>query len=156
MSDRYWETKSLQEMSDEEWEALCDGCGRCCLNKLEDWDTGEIAFTAVACTLLDEWTCRCTDYDKRHEKVPDCVKLTPDAVSKLGWLPDTCAYRVVAEGRPLAWWHPLVSGDAETVHDAGISVMGRVVSEDHVAVEDYEDFIVSWPGERCPQMAEKK
>ncbi|MEM6763012.1 MAG: YcgN family cysteine cluster protein, partial [Pseudomonadota bacterium] len=133
-------------MSDEEWEALCDGCGRCCLNKLEDWDTGEIAFTAVACTLLDEWTCRCTDYDKRHEKVPDCVKLTPDTVGKLGWLPDTCAYRVVAEGRPLAWWHPLVSGDAETVHDAGISVMGRVVSEDHVAVEEYEDFIVSWPG----------
>ncbi|MEO1102143.1 MAG: YcgN family cysteine cluster protein [Pseudomonadota bacterium] len=134
-------------MSQSEWESLCDGCARCCLNKLEDWDTGEIAFTNVACAQLDAGTCRCRNYERRTELVPDCVSLTPDTVRSLAWLPDTCAYRLVAEGRDLAWWHPLVSGDSNTVHEAGISVRGRVVSESDVEVEDYENFVVTWPDE---------
>ncbi len=144
MSEPFWRTKSLDEMDTAEWESLCDGCGRCCLNKLEDWDTGEIAFTNVACTLFDDKTCRCRDYSNRTQVVADCVPLTPAAVRELTWLPGTCAYRRLAEGRDLAWWHPLVSGDPATVHRAGISVRGRVVMEDTVAVEDYEAFVVDW------------
>ena len=145
MAEPYWRKKSLEEMSRREWEALCDGCGRCCLNKLEDEDTGEIGWTDVACTLLDHGTCRCKDYQRRTKKVADCVPLTPEAVRTLTWLPSSCAYRRLAEGRELAWWHPLVSGDPNTVHAAGISVRGRVVSEDDVPVEDYEDRLVDWP-----------
>ena len=110
----------------EEWESLCDGCARCCLVKLEDDDTGDIHFTDIGCKLLDGETCRCRDYRRRQSRVPDCVKLTPEAVRSLSWLPVTCAYRVVAEGRDLAWWHPLVSGSPDTVHQAGVSVRGRV------------------------------
>lgn len=145
MSEPYWRTKTLEEMDEREWERLCDGCARCCLNKLEDWDTGELHFTSVACTLLDDKTCRCRQYEQRIEIVPDCVPLTPQEVRTLAWLPATCAYRLVAEGRDLYWWHPLVSGDPETVHKAGISVRGKVVSEDDVGLEDYENFLVTWP-----------
>jgi len=147
MSEPYWRTKSLEEMTSAEWEALCDGCGRCCLNKLEDWDTGEIVFTSVACALLDAGTCRCRDYENRAAVVPDCVQLSPQAVRELTWLPATCAYRRLAEGRDLAWWHPLVSGDPTSVHKAGISVRGRVISEEGIAVEEYEAFVVEWPDE---------
>ena len=139
----YWRTKTLEEMTREEWEALCDGCARCCLLKLEDADTGEIAYTDIACRLLDSGTCRCTRYRQRLRLVPDCVDLTPERVRQLSWLPSTCAYRLVAEGRDLAWWHPLVSGDPETVHRAGISVRGRVVPERRG--DDPEDRIVTWP-----------
>ena len=139
----YWRTKTLEEMTREEWEALCDGCARCCLLKLEDADTGEIAYTDIACRLLDLGTCRCTRYRQRLRMVPECVDLTPEQVRKLDWLPSTCAYRLVAEGRDLAWWHPLVSGDPETVHKAGISVRGRVVPERRG--DDPEDRIVTWP-----------
>ena len=139
----YWRTKSLEEMTRAEWEALCDGCARCCLIKLEDDDTGEIAYTDIACRLLDIGTCRCTRYRRRLRLVPQCVELTPQEVRKLDWLPSTCAYRLVAEGRDLAWWHPLVSGDPETVHKAGISVRGRVVPERRG--DDPEDRIVTWP-----------
>lgn len=139
----YWKTKPLEAMSREEWEALCDGCARCCLLKLEDSDTREIAYTDIACRLLDHGSCRCTNYRRRTRLVPDCVDLTPEKVRRLGWLPSTCAYRLVAEGRDLAWWHPLVSGDPETVHQAGISVRGRVVAE-HRGI-DPEDRIVTWP-----------
>ncbi|UOM33821.1 YcgN family cysteine cluster protein [Acuticoccus sp. I52.16.1] len=149
MSEPFWRTTTLEEMSPAQWESLCDGCGRCCLNKLEDWDTGEIAWTDVACTLLDHGTCRCRSYVNRQEIVPDCVQLTPEEVRKLTWLPPTCAYRLVAEGRDLFWWHPLVSGSADTVHTAGISVRGRVVSEDDVPVERYEEHLVDWPEEIC-------
>ncbi|MCF3934468.1 YcgN family cysteine cluster protein [Acuticoccus sp. M5D2P5] len=147
MSEPFWRTKALEEMNPSEWEALCDGCGRCCLNKLEDYDTGEIAWTNVACTLLDHGTCRCRNYERRTEVVPDCVPLTPETVRALTWLPATCGYRLVREGRDLFWWHPLKSGDPATVHEAGISVRGRVVSEDDVGVEAYEEHIVGWPDE---------
>ena len=139
----YWRTKSLEEMTREEWEALCDGCARCCLIKLEDEETGEIAYTDIACRLLDLGTCRCSRYRQRLRLVPQCVDLTPEQVRSFDWLPSTCAYRLVAEGRDLAWWHPLVSGDPETVHRAGISVRGRVVPERRG--DDPEDRVVTWP-----------
>ena len=142
----FWEVKTLEEMSREEWESLCDGCARCCLVKLEDADTAEIHFTDVGCTLLDAKTCRCRDYRRRRSRVSDCVKLTPETVRNLTWLPVTCAYRRLAEGRGLAWWHPLVSGTAETVHLAGVSVRGRVsASEDDLPPEDFGERIVKWP-----------
>ncbi|HET7412328.1 MAG TPA: YcgN family cysteine cluster protein [Pararhizobium sp.] len=143
----FWKQKTLDQMSVPEWESLCDGCGRCCLNKLEDWDTGEVEFTNIACRLLDGETCRCRDYPNRQTHVPDCIGLTPETVRGINWLPPTCAYRLIDEGRDLYWWHHLVSGDPETVHEARISVRGRTVPEEGVAVEDFEDYIVSWPME---------
>jgi uncharacterized protein len=142
----FWRRKSLAEMTEVEWESLCDGCGRCCLNKLEEEDTGRIHYTDVGCRLLDGTTCRCKDYQNRSETVDDCVRLTPDTVAELKWLPPSCAYRLIAQGRDLYWWHPLVSGDTETVHAAGISVRGRVaLFEDELGDQDYEDRIVGWP-----------
>ena len=141
----YWRAKSLEELTGEEWERLCDGCGRCCLNKLEDWDTGEIAWTNIGCRLLDGDTCRCSNYEHRQKEVPDCIGLTPDMVRKISWLPPTCAYRLIDEGADLYWWHHLVSGSPETVHQAGVSVRGRTINEKGIDVEDYEDFIVVWP-----------
>lgn len=143
----FWKTKSLEDMSETEWESLCDGCGRCCLNKLEDWDTGEIAWTDISCRLLDKETCRCSDYKRRTEFVPDCIPLDPVKIRDLTWLPPTCGYRIVADGGDLMWWHPLISGDPETVHTAGISVRGRVRDETDFDVEDYQDYIVTWPDE---------
>ena len=139
----FWKTTALRDMNAAEWESLCDGCGKCCLLKLEDADSGEIDFTDVACKLLDCGSCRCGDYKRRKKLVPNCVVLTPGNVDQIAWMPSTCAYRLLAEGRELAWWHPLVSGDPETVHQAGISVRGRVVSEDRAG--DLEDHIVTWP-----------
>ncbi len=139
----FWKTKTLDQMTRAEWESLCDGCARCCLIKLEDEDTGEIAFTELVCGLLDQGICRCTDYANRSVRMPDCVTLTPDNVTTLSWMPSSCAYRVLAEGGDLAWWHPLVSGDPETVHRAGISVRGRCISEDQG--DDPEDHVVTWP-----------
>lgn len=130
-------------MSAAAWESLCDGCGRCCLHKLEDEDTGEIAHTNVACRLLNLGTCRCKDYANRKDHVPDCVQLTPRAVADLSWLPSTCAYRLLSEGKSLPWWHPLVSGDPGTVHAAGISVRGRCVAENRAGPLDHH--IVTWP-----------
>jgi len=140
----FWQDLSLHEMSDAQWESLCDGCARCCMIKLEDEDDGEVYYTAVVCDLLEQDQCRCSRYPQRHELVPDCVVLTPNAATEFAWLPTTCAYRTLAEGRPLAWWHPLVSGSAETVHEAGISVRGKVVAESSVHAHEHEDMIVTW------------
>lgn len=142
----FWTVKSLETMTSEEWESLCDGCGRCCLVKLEDEDTGEVLYTDVGCTLLDDRACRCRDYPHRQAKVPDCVRLTPEAVRELSWLPRTCAYRLLAEGRDLYWWHPLVSGDPQTVHAAGVSVRDRVAGpEEDFTVRELLERLVDWP-----------
>ena len=142
----FWKVKTLEQMSVSEWESLCDRCGRCCLHKLRYEETGELAFTNVACRLLDLNTCRCGDYARRRQHVPDCLHLTPQALEEIDWLPPSCAYRRLAEGRDLAWWHPLVSGDPNTVHEAGVSVRGRVQgSEDDIPDADLEDHIVRWP-----------
>ena len=155
MSEPFWKTKTLAQMTQAEWESLCDGCGRCCLNKLEDEETGKYYYTDVGCRLLDGETCRCRDYPNRLEKVDDCEQLTPDNVAQLAWLPPSCAYRLVAEGKDLYWWHPLVSGDPETVHIAGVSVRGRVQgSDDDVATEQLEDHVVNWPI-RLPKRAKE-
>ena len=145
----FWHVKSLEAMSLDEWESLCDGCGRCCLVKLEDEETATVHYTDVGCTLLDAGACRCRDYDNRQAKVPDCLRLTPETVRGLSWLPPTCAYRLLAEGRDLYWWHPLVSGDPQTVHTAGISVRGRVAgSENAYSMPQLLDHIVQWPRSR--------
>jgi uncharacterized protein len=142
----FWRRKTLARMTKDEWESLCDGCGRCCLNKIEEETSGRIYYTDVGCKLLDGATCRCKDYANRSEQVSDCVRLSPANIAELKWLPPTCGYRLVAEGRDLYWWHPLVSGDPDTVHAAGVSVRGRVgLSEDDLGDQDYEDRIVSWP-----------
>ena len=149
----FWETKSLEEMSPREWESLCDGCGRCCLVKFEDEDTDKVHFTDISCKLFDAGSCRCGDYKNRRRKVPDCVKMTPAEARTLPWLPPTCGYRLLAEGRPLMWWHPLVSGSPDTVHEAGVSVRGKVAaSEEDVQGAAALHHIVSWPG-KVPKAA---
>jgi len=140
----FWKTKRLEAMTAAEWESLCDGCGRCCLHKLRYEETNELAFTNVACRLLDLESCRCRDYPNRSRLVADCVQLDAGTVRQIDWLPPTCAYRRLAEGKDLAWWHPLVSGDPNTVHTAGISVRGRAVSERRAG--PLEHHIVKWPG----------
>jgi len=140
----FWETKSLAEMSADEWESLCDGCALCCLNKLEDHDTGDIHYTSVACRYLDADACRCRDYANRSKIVPECVTLRADNLAELSWMPETCAYRLIYEGKPLFDWHPLVSGDGETVHTAGISIRGRCISETYVDDSELEEFVVRW------------
>jgi hypothetical protein len=144
---RFWQEKGLGELSAAEWDALCDGCARCCLVKLEDDDTAEVHYTDVACRLLDAGKCQCSDYQRRAELVADCVVLTPDSIGDLTWMPPTCAYRLVAEGKDLYWWHPLVSGDPEAVHTAGVSVRGRIVVEERVSEDALQDHIVDWPDE---------
>ena len=140
----FWISKKLDEFSPEEWDALCDGCGICCLYKLEDEETGDIYYTNVACRLLDPRTCHCTNYEHRTEIVSTCLRLTPELTPQLKWLPDTCAYRRIWEGKPLIWWHPLLSGDLDTVHLARVSVRGKTIREADVNLNDLEDFIVDW------------
>jgi uncharacterized protein len=143
MRPKFWETVPLQKLTPQEWEALCDGCGKCCLNKLEFEDTGEVAFTRVACRLLDGDTCQCTNYPERKKFVPECVVLTPKTLPKVAyWLPRTCAYRLLHEKKPLEDWHPLVSGDPMSVHKAGISVRGWTIPEYEVDEDDWEDHII--------------
>lgn len=142
MDQSFWTEKRLHEMSPQEWESLCDGCGLCCTIKLEDEDTGAIADTSLACALLESETCRCGDYENRQARVPGCLRLTPQSVPELSWLPKTCAYGLVARGEALPEWHPLISGDPESVHRAGVSVRGRVISEDAVPEWDWEDYVI--------------
>ena len=145
MRDRYWESTALADMTEQEWEALCDGCGRCCVIKLEDEDTGELHYTDVACRYLDCERCRCTSYQSRSAKVPDCLRVTQTFLAeRANLLPETCAYRQLHEGRALEPWHPLISGDPDTVIAAGISMRGELISEVLVNPEDYENHLISW------------
>jgi uncharacterized cysteine cluster protein YcgN (CxxCxxCC family) len=140
----YWNTKSLREMTREEWESLCDGCGRCCLHKLEDVDTGLFYYTNVVCRLLDTHSCRCRNYAERKRIVSDCLDLSQSGEDQFDWLPASCAYRRLHHGQSLLWWHPLVSGDPESVHTAGISLRGRTVDEQQVSNDQFEEHIIDW------------
>lgn len=143
MSD-WWNTKALDELTGQEWESLCDGCAKCCLHKLEDADTGEIFYTKVRCRYLDEENCRCTDYANRSVLVPNCIQLSADKLDELGWLPSTCAYRLRAQNKPLPDWHPLVAGDSMALHEAGISIRGRSISDEYVHADGFDEHIVHW------------
>ena len=136
----FWESKTLEQMTNEEWEALCDGCGRCCLQKLEDRKTGKVQYTWVACYLFDTEKCRCISYAERIRLVKGCSVLTPSRIREYRWLPRTCAYRLVVEGKDLPPWHPLITGDENSVHAAGISIKGRAIPESHVHPDDVEYF----------------
>jgi uncharacterized cysteine cluster protein YcgN (CxxCxxCC family) len=145
----WWETKSLSEMTQDEWESLCDGCGKCCLVKIQDAQTERIYFTDVACTLLDCNSGRCKNYINRQQYVPDCVKLSKDNLEDLEWMPPDCAYRRLYEHKPLLSWHPLVTGQADSTHTHGASVVGMpMVSEDEVMDDELEDHVVTWPLDR--------
>jgi uncharacterized cysteine cluster protein YcgN (CxxCxxCC family) len=141
----FWKNKTLSEMSAIEWESLCDGCAKCCLHKIEDEDNGEIFYTDVACNQLNLDSCQCKNFSKRTDLVDDCIELTKEKLASLKWLPQSCAYRLLDEGKELPSWHPLVTGDLNSVHSAGISVKGRCVPEKDIL--DFDDHIVTWPNE---------
>jgi uncharacterized protein len=143
----WWNQLSLNELNQQQWEALCDGCARCCLHKLEDEETGDLYYTRVRCQYLDEQNCRCSDYANRSVLVPLCIKLDPQNSGALEWMPQTCAYRLRANNQPLPEWHPLVSGSPDSVHEAGISVRGRAISEEFVHPDGYDEYIVHWVDE---------
>ena len=138
----FWKHKTLAEMSLEEWEALCDGCAICCLYKIEDEEGMEVQLTKIACRYLDLETCTCQLYEQRKSAMPTCIKLTPSKVKNLKWLPETCAYRLILKGKPLPNWHPLVSGDPNSIHRAGISVMGKVISESSANMNNLEEYVI--------------
>lgn len=144
MSERFWETKTLEQMNQDEWESLCDGCALCCLQKLEDEDSGEVYYTRLACQLLDIESGLCRNYPNRFKLVSDCVKVRLEDKAHFHWMPYTCAYRALAEGRGLQDWHPLISGSRESVHKAGVSVRGRAIPDQGIPEEDWEDHIIHW------------
>jgi len=139
---KFWEIKSLTEMSTEEWESLCDNCGKCCLIKLEDEDSGEIVFTSAVCDLIDLDSCRCSRYSERCTLVPECIDLKQHDFAEYNWLPSTCAYRLLTDGKPLPDWHPLITGTPESVKDAGVSISSYAIKESQV--EDFEDHVIAW------------
>lgn len=143
----FWKAKTLQEMSRDEWESLCDNCGKCCCFRLQDEDTDDVYITDVACKLFDDQSCTCTDYPNRSVKVPDCVTITPDNVHDLTWMPQTCAYRLIAQGSDLPPYHHLVTGSRTTIHETGWSVQGAVQSENDIEEDQLPYHIVIWPGE---------
>ncbi|WIV50101.1 YcgN family cysteine cluster protein [Marivivens sp. LCG002] len=146
LRERFWANVPMDKMTQKEWEALCDGCGKCCLNKLEDEETGEVVLTRVACRLLDDSTCLCSQYPIRHQFVPECIVMSPKTIAEnMYWLPQTCAYRLVTEGRDLYHWHPLISGDPMSVHEAGVSMRGLTVPEFEVDDDDWENHIIEEP-----------
>ncbi len=146
----FWQTKTLEQMTAAEWESLCDGCGLCCLIRFEDEETGEVIPTRVACKLLDQHLCRCKDYVNRKAHVPDCIKLTPWNIEALAWMPPSCAYRRLHEGRGLPGWHPLITGDPDSVHKAGVSIRDQTISEESLAdPEDALDF-------QAPELAKER
>jgi hypothetical protein len=144
MSSNFWETKQLSEMTTEEWESLCDGCGRCCLNKLEDEDTDDIYYTNVSCKLLDIEKGCCSDYENRKTLMPDCMILSVDNEAALEVMPSSCAYRLLGQGKPLPEWHPLITGRQESVVEAGMSITGKVVSEEHIHYTQFPEHLINW------------
>lgn len=146
----WWQQKELTEFTDAEWESLCDHCAKCCLNKLEDEDDGTVYYTDVACNLLDGKTCRCSNYPERQKLMPDCVRLTPQNLEQLYWMPPSCAYRLIYEGKDLPSWHHLVSGSKETIHAEGESIIGKFVFSKDIDEDEWEDRIVDWPLEWKP------
>ncbi|MCT4559197.1 MAG: YcgN family cysteine cluster protein [Pelagimonas sp.] len=146
LAPRFWERKSIDKMSQKEWEALCDGCGKCCLNKLEDEDSGVVALTRVACRLLDGSTCLCSQYDIRHQFVPECIVLRPSNIAENAyWMPDSCAYKRLYQNKPLPEWHPLITGDPNSPHQAGISLRDQTVPEHEVDDDEWEEYIIEEP-----------
>ncbi|WP_395006550.1 YcgN family cysteine cluster protein [Cypionkella sp.] len=140
---KFWETIPLKKMTAPEWEALCDGCGKCCLNKIEYEDTGEVEYTRVACRLLDNETCQCSNYANRFQFVPECIRLNPKTLNRIAyWLPNSCAYKLLNQGKPLPEWHPLVTADPESTHSSGNSLRGQTVSEASVSEDEWDDYII--------------
>ena len=146
MTDKkpFWERKKLTEMTRKEWESLCDGCGKCCLHKLEDKETEEVFYTRVVCQYLDQDKCRCGVYGKRQKLVPDCVVLTPKNLDELSWMPGTCAYRLLHEDKPLPLWHPLITGNRSAIIASDNTITGKVISEEFVHVDGFEEHLVDW------------
>lgn len=146
LAPRFWEKKRLTDLSKDEWEALCDGCGKCCMNKLEDEETGEVVLTRVSCRLFDDGSCRCSQYDIRHQFVPECIVMSPKTLPQnLYWMPETCAYKLLWNGNALPDWHPLLTGDPDSVHRAGVSMLGMTIPEFEVDEDDWEDHIIEEP-----------
>ena len=144
MGNNFWETKNLIDMNENEWESLCDKCGKCCVIKLEDFDTQEVHYTNVSCKLLCEKSASCKDYENRKSIVPDCIILSPDNLKDLKWMPETCAYKLLNEGKELPYWHPLLSGNDKEIVNSGNSVKNRVTNENKIKIKDLPDYIFNW------------
>ena len=144
MGNKFWETKNLIDMNENEWESLCDKCGKCCVIKLEDFDTQEVHYTNVSCKLLCEKSASCKDYENRKSIVPDCIILSPDNLKDLKWMPETCAYKLLDEGKNLPYWHPLLSGNDKEIVNSGNSVKNRVTNENEIKIKDLPDYIFNW------------
>ena len=144
LGNKFWETKNLIDMNENEWESLCDKCGKCCVIKLEDFDTQQVHYTNVSCKLLCEKSASCKDYENRKSIVPDCIILSPDNLKDLKWMPETCAYKLLNEGKNLPYWHPLLSGNDKDIVNSGNSVKNRVTNENKIKIKDLPDYIFNW------------